>query len=92
MLTRKLEAEDNLIFRLPYANGSLKIRELKLYYEEFIQFMDGSDEDSYLEIYYELNPVSGVYEFKDCDAEEDIADLMKIEYKVCSLGCNPTSN
>lgn len=78
--------DDETVFRLPYGSGTLPFKEIKNLYPEFIKEMNGQDETSSFCFYYELNPISGIYEFSNNDAEYDIADMMGIDLNVCVFG------
>ena len=47
---------------------------------------DGSDFGSSLLLYYELNPVNQRYDFRDADAEHDVATHMGIDMDIVSSG------
>nr|QYA18309.1 hypothetical protein KOM_12_39 [Clandestinovirus] len=84
--TRTRRATRHMVFRLPFGGGSLDFVQLSEMYEEFITAMDGQDDSSCLAFYYERNPVTSIYEFRDADAEADIADVMGMDIQVCSDG------
>lgn len=86
MFTRTHKAKPHMMFRLPFGSGALSFAEIEASYNEFVIAMDGLDMASCLSFYYEMNPVTSIYEFRDTDAEADVADAMGIDFGVCSDG------
>lgn len=86
MWNRTQQVHSTMVFRLPFGNGSLTFCEISKIYPSLASSMDGEDTSSCLCFYYSQNPVTSIYEFRDNDAEADIADMMEIDIVVCSEG------
>lgn len=86
MFNRTRKANPTMMFRLPFGSGALSFADIQDTYREFVDAMDGLDMSSCLCFYYEQNPLTSIYEFRDSDAEADIADAMGIDFGVCSEG------
>lgn len=86
MFNRDRKAKPDMMFRLPFGSGTLSFADIQGTYKDFVDAMDGMDMSSCLCFYYEKNPVTSIYEFRDNDAEADVADAMGIDFGVCSEG------
>ena len=85
-LTLRTAAPADLELRLPMGGGTASVAYVTEHYPEFAAEMDGADYGACLELYYERNPVNGIYEFRDQDAELDIAEAMGMDLRVCTEG------
>jgi len=88
MLTMKRSTHPTDEFQLPFSQGVMNVKDMIQMYPTFIEEMNGQEAGSCLNLFYERNPVNGVYTFRDEDAENDMADILGISSRVCSLGEN----
>lgn len=54
-------------------------------FPEFAKLFDGQAEENTLKFYYKKSKETGVYEFIDLDAEEEVAELMGVKIKTFSF-------
>lgn len=85
MLTRKTPANNNDLFQVPFS-GSLTWIDYVNMYPNIITEMDGTCRENCLSFYYEKNVVNQAYEFRDEDAEMDIADILGIDMNITVEG------
>ena len=73
------------LFRVPFA-GPVSWIDLIEMYPQVEQEMDGECRENCLLFYYEMNPVTKVYEFKDEDAELDFSSVLQIDMNITREG------
>ena len=71
-------ASDKLKLCIPNRKNPITIKKLKRKYAEFARTFDGKSYDSVLVYYYKPNVAEGYLEFKNAEAEDDIADAMGV--------------
>ena len=86
MLSLNKKVKNNDIFRIPVYNMDMRWDEIILQYPNIVNDMDGSDVGSFLLVYYKKNPVNGIYEFVDEDAEADMTDIFGFDFDICTKG------
>ena len=86
MLTLHAQANEHDLFRLPFGGIEMSCKDIKEAYPEFSKLMDGKDYGACLTLYYDKNPLNGIYEFRDEDAEMDIAEQLGFDIIVCTTG------
>ncbi len=70
---------ENWRFRVPHREKPMKAKHLKRKFSSFTEQFDGSTEDACLSWYWKLDKATGIFEFKDPDAEEEVADEMGVK-------------
>lgn len=83
MLTMNLHAEESAIFRLPYSGREMTLSSLRREHPLFVEEMDGSLQDTCFSYFYDRNPITGVYEFRNDESEDVVADLLGIDLIAC---------
>jgi hypothetical protein len=66
------------LFTVPHRTKPMKARHIARRYPKFAAEFDGSAEECCLAWYYKLNKAEGVFEFKDSDAEDEVAELLGV--------------
>jgi hypothetical protein len=84
-LDKKTKASLDLYFDVPHKLEPMTVKKIMKKYPEFAKTMDGSCEENCLLFYYKKNKDTGVYEFQDDDAQEDIAELLGVKVKSFEL-------
>lgn len=84
-LDKKTKASLDLFFDVPHKLEPMTVKKIMKKYPEFAKTMDGSCEENCLLFYYKKNKETGVYEFQDDDAQEDIAELLGVKIKSFEL-------
>ena len=82
---KRTKPKDTDLFRIPFS-GSVSWVELIEMYPDILTEIDGECRENCLLFYYERNPVSQIYEFKDDDTELDFADILKIDMNITKDG------
>lgn len=72
---------DNILFMFPNREKPIKAKRIKKKYPEFAKEFDGSSEECCLTYYYKLNKAEGVFEFKDPESEDEVAEMLGVEVK-----------
>lgn len=67
------------LFDVPHRSEPMTAYEIKKNFPAFAKEMDGGYEENTLSFFYKKNKETGVYEFKDEEAEEEVAELMGVE-------------
>ena len=67
------------LFDVPHQPEPMSAYEIKKKFPNFAKEMDGGYEENTLSFFYKKNKETGVYEFKDEEAEEEVAELMGVE-------------
>lgn len=80
-LDKNRKASFDLYFDVPHKLEPMSVKQLMKKFPEFVETMDGTCEENCLLFYYKKNKETGVYEFQDDDAEQDIADLLNVKIK-----------
>jgi hypothetical protein len=57
----------------------MKAKHMKRKFASFTEQFDGSTEDACLSWYWKLDKSTGIFEFKDPDAEEEVAEEMGVK-------------
>jgi hypothetical protein len=68
-------------FDMPHRPEPMTAKQIIKKFPKFAQIFDGQGEENTLKFYYKKSKESGVYEFIDQDAEEEVADLMGVKIK-----------
>jgi hypothetical protein len=72
-------------FDMPHQPEPMNAKQITKKFPKFAQIFDGKGEENTLKFYYKKSKETGVYEFIDLDAEEEVAELMGVkiqEFKV----------
>lgn len=85
MLCQSKSVNNTDLFQVPFG-PIITWNEIMNYYPNVKEEMNGSSPDSYLEFFYECNPINNTYIFRDEDSENDFADLLGINLSVVSEG------
>ena len=85
MISNNEPATDSLLFRVPFGHVTTW-REYVEEYPHILSEMNGADPSCMLGFYYQLNPLTHIYEFHDEDAENDIADCIGIRLDIIQNG------
>ena len=85
MLTRKSKPTGTDLFQIPFS-GAVQWDEYIEIYPDIIKEMDGKCSENCLLFYYEKNFVNQVYNFRDEDAEFDIANILGIDINITVEG------
>jgi hypothetical protein len=80
-LDKKTKASLDLYFDVPHKLEPMTVKKIMKKYPEFAKTMDGSCDENCLLFYYKKNKETGIYEFQDDDAQEDIAELLGVKIK-----------
>lgn len=67
------------LFDVPHQIDPMTAYEIKKKFPQFAKEMDGGYEENTLSFFYKKNKERDVYEFKDEEAEEEVAELMGVE-------------
>lgn len=67
------------LFDVPHQPDPMTAYEIKKKFPAFAREMDGGYEENTLSFFYKKNKERDVYEFKDEEAEEEVAELMGVE-------------
>lgn len=86
MLSKNIKVKNTDIFTIPIIGMDMSWDELIQEYPHLENEMDGSDEGSFLGIFYKKNPVNSIYGFIDEDAESDMADIFGFDLNICTKG------
>lgn len=70
---------DNILFMFPNREKPIKAKRIKKKYPEFAKEFDGSSEECCLSYYYKLNRAEGLFEFKDPEAEDEVAEMLGVD-------------
>lgn len=73
------------LFQIPFT-GAVSWSLLVEMYPDVVQEMNGECRENCLLFYYNLNPVTKVYEFRDGNSELDFAEILKIDLNVTIEG------
>jgi hypothetical protein len=68
-------------FDMPHQPEPLTAKQIIKKFPKFAQLFDGQAEENTLKFYYKKSKETGVYEFIDLDAEEEVAELMGVKIK-----------
>lgn len=90
MFSKNRRVSNDDIFRVPVFNMDMRWDEIISQYPNMENDMDGSDVGSFLLVYYQKNPVNGIYEFVDEDAEADMTDIFGFDFDICTKGESKT--
>lgn len=77
--TPAIVCDDNWRFRVPHREKPMKAKHLKRKYPRFAEQFDGSTEDACLSWYWKLDKATGIFEFKDPEAEEEVAEELGVK-------------
>lgn len=69
---------DNIRFRVPHREKPMKAKHIARKFPEFAKEFDGSSSECTLQYYYVYNKTEEVFEFKDPDCEEEVAELLGV--------------
>jgi hypothetical protein len=68
-------------FDMPHRPEPMTAKQIIKKFPKFAQIFDGEGEENTLKFYYKKSKETGIYEFIDFDAEEEVADLMGVKIK-----------
>jgi hypothetical protein len=85
MISHNELATDELLFRVPFGHVTTW-REFVEDYPAILNEMTGEDVTCMLGFYYQLNPLTFIYEFHDENAENDIAECIGISLDIIQNG------
>lgn len=86
MLRKGKPARLEDVFQLPLGQGTLNCSEMLKMYPDFGVGMDGTTDGASLLLYYDRNPLTGIYELRDADAEHDISEELGMNLEVAMAG------
>lgn len=66
-------------FRVPHQQLPMTAGEIRRQFKQFAREMDGRSADACLEFFYKKDKETGIYEFIDADAEEEVAEIMGVK-------------
>jgi hypothetical protein len=66
---------------MPHRPEPMTAKRIIKKFPKFAEIFDGEGEENTLKFYYKKSKETGVYEFIDQDAEEEVADLMGVKIK-----------
>jgi hypothetical protein len=69
------------LFDMPHRPEPMTAKRIIKKFPKFAEIFDGEGEENTLKFYYKKSKETGVYEFIDQDAEEEVADLMGVKIK-----------
>lgn len=78
-LTMKEKAKASLKLRMPHQATPLTVKKIERKFPEFAKQVDGKMSDSVIGYWWKFDKKTGVYEFVDKDAKEEVAELMEVE-------------
>ena len=84
-LALKQKCPMGLFFDMPHRPEPMTAKQLIKKFPKFAQLFDGQGEENTLKFYYKKSKETGVYEFIDFDAEEEVAELMGVKIKEFTL-------
>jgi hypothetical protein len=80
-LDKKKKASPSDLLDVPHKLNPMSVKDITKKFPEFAKTMDGTCEENTLLFYYKKNKETGIYEFQDDDAQEDIAELLGVKVK-----------
>jgi hypothetical protein len=80
-LALKQKCPMGLFFDMPHRPEPMTAKQIIKKFPKFAQIFDGEGEENTLKFYYKKSKETGIYEFIDFDAEEEVADLMGVKIK-----------
>lgn len=86
MFSKTQKATNDMVFRVPLIGMDMTWRQIIEYYPHLNEEMNGSDPGCFLSVYYIKNPVNGIYDFVDEDAEADLTDIYGFDLDICTKG------
>jgi hypothetical protein len=72
------KAKASLKLRMPHQPTPLTVKKVESLYPEFAKQVDGAMSDSVITYWWKLSKETGVYEFIDQDAKEEVAEMMGV--------------
>ena len=69
----------NTYFRVPHQQLPMTAREISKQFKHFAREMDGRTADACLTYFYKKDKETGIYEFIDADAEEELAEILGVK-------------
>lgn len=72
------KARPGLLLIVPHRREPMTVREIEKEYPDFARLFDGQSEENTILFYWKRNKEK-VYEFRDADDEEEVAELMGVE-------------
>lgn len=73
-----VQCPDNILFYVPHREKPMKAKHICKKFPQFAKEMDGSSEECTLLYYYIFNKTEQVFEFKDPESEDEVAELMGV--------------
>ena len=65
-------------FDVPHQPEPMRFSKIQAEFPEFVKIFDGEAEENTLLFYYKFNKERSVFEFKDVESEEEVAELMGV--------------
>jgi hypothetical protein len=78
-LNPRTKIHRNTYFRVPHQQLPITAGEIRQQFKQFAREMDGRSADACLDFFYKKDKESGIYEFVDADAEEEVAEIMGVK-------------
>ncbi len=75
----------NTYFDVPHQPDPMTAKRIIKKFPNFAKIFDGQGEENTLKFYYKKSKETGVYEFIDLDAEEEVAELMGVKIKTFAV-------
>jgi hypothetical protein len=73
------KARPGLLLTVPHRREPMSVRELEKAFPDFAKLFDGQSEENTILFYWKRNKDTKVYEFREADDEEEVAELMGVE-------------
>ncbi len=74
-----IRASSKAYLRVPHLQIPMTVAEIRKEFPAFAAEMDGSAKECTLRFFYKKDKETGIYEFVDEEAEEEVAELMHVE-------------
>jgi hypothetical protein len=74
-----------LSFAVPHKPEPMTAKRIIKKFPHFAKIFDGQGEENTLRFYYKKSKETGIYEFIDLDAEEEVAELMGVKIKTFDI-------
>ena len=71
--------KDSALFMFPNREKPIKAKKIIKKYPEFAREFDGSAAECCLSWYYKFNKAEGIFEFKDPECEDEVAEMLGVE-------------
>ncbi len=72
--------KNSVLFDVPHKPDPMTFKQLSKDFPEFVKMFDGQSHENTMGFYWKLNKQTKVYEFIDADSEEEVAELMGVQF------------